>query len=155
MLKPTSSIATLRIVLAIGLATIAFTHWGFIWYATIFDDVWQRLIGRTEDELISMAEARGVAQRIFTYVISAVQVLGLFLLFRIARCKTFWEYQMTAGIVSVMIAVPVLGNVVLFGGSSTALWVLDFVHFILGYAGIACVFCIVQSFGRRQRPSES
>jgi len=37
-----------RDLLAIILATIAFSLWGFVWYATVFDDVWQGLIGRSE-----------------------------------------------------------------------------------------------------------
>ena len=148
MLKHIFALGKLRIFLAITLATIAFTQWGFIWYATIFDDVWQQLIERSEEELIVMAESRGYIQTVFTYLISAVQVFGLFLLLRIARAKTFWEHQIIAAIVSIMIAVPVLGNAVLFEGASETLWVLDFIHFILGYAGIAAVFYIVQNFGK-------
>ncbi len=148
MLKHIFVLGKLRIFLAITLATIAFTQWGYIWYATILDDVWQQLIERTEEELIVMAEARGYIQTVFTYLISAVQVFGLFLLLRIARAKTFWEHQIIAGIISVMIAMPVLGNAVLFEGSSKGLWVLDFTHFILGYAGIATVVYIVQNFGK-------
>ena len=45
-----------RILLAIALATIAFTLWGFVWYATVFDDLWQSLITQGEDELIRLAE---------------------------------------------------------------------------------------------------
>ena len=45
----------LRKILAIVLATLAFSLWGYIWYATVFDDVWQSLIGRSEAELITMA----------------------------------------------------------------------------------------------------
>ena len=147
MLKPIFSSGKLRVFLAISLATIAFTLWGYIWYATIFDDVWQSLIERTEEDLILMAEARGGAQTLFTYIISAFQAFGLFLLFHIGRAKSFWDYQIIAGVVSIMIAMPVLGNAVLFEGSSSALWALDFVHFILGYAGIATVFFIIQNFG--------
>ena len=148
MLKQIFSSDKLRVFLAITLATIAFTLWSYIWYATVFDDIWQGLIERTEEELILMAEARGVAQTFFTCVISAVQVFGLYLLFRFTRAKTFWDYQIIAAIISVMIALPVLGNAVLFEGASEALWGLDFTHFVLGYAGIATVFYIMQNFGK-------
>jgi len=121
MLKQIFSSDKLRVFLAITLATIAFTLWSYIWYATVFDDIWQGLIERT----------------FFTCVISAVQVFGLYLLFRFTRAKTFWDYQIIAAIISVMIALPVLGNAVLFEGASEALWGLDFTHFVLGYAGIA------------------
>ena len=50
-----------RNILAIILATLAFTLWGYIWYATVFDDVWQSLISRSETELIEMAVARGLS----------------------------------------------------------------------------------------------
>lgn len=151
MLKNIFASGKLRSFLAMTLATIAFTQWGFIWYATIFDDVWQRLIERTEEELLLMAEARGYIQTVFTYLISAVQVFGLFLLLHIARAKTFWEHQIIAAIVSLMIAMPVLGNAVLFEGASETLWLLDFTHFILGYAGITFVLYIVQTFGKNKK----
>ena len=151
MFKHVFASGMLRSTLAFILATFAFTQWGFIWYATIFDDIWQTLIGRTEEELISMAVTRGSIQSFFTYFISAVQVLGLFLLIGIARAKTFWDHQIIAAIVSVMIAVPVLGNAVLFEGASTALWGLDIAHFILGYAGIALVIYIVCNIGINKR----
>jgi len=67
-------------LLALMLAAIAFTQWGYLWYATIFDDVWQTLIGRTEDDLISMAMARGYSQTLLTYLISAVQAGGLYII---------------------------------------------------------------------------
>jgi len=57
-----------RNLLAIVLATLAFTLWGYIWYATVFDDVWQSLISRSETELIEMAVARGRIQDVFTVV---------------------------------------------------------------------------------------
>jgi len=140
------SVVKLRIFLAIILATIAFTQWGFIWYATLFDDLWQTLIDRTEEELLVMAVSRGFIQTILTYLISLVQAVGLFLLIHMTRAKTFLDYQIIAAIVSSMIALPVLGNAVLFEGATGALWVLDFSHFIWGYAGMAGVFFIVKNF---------
>ena len=136
-----------RICLAVALSTFAFTQWGYVWYAVIFDDTWQSLIGRTEGELILMASARGVIQIVFTYLISAVQVIGLLILITMARAKSFWEYQFVAVIVGVLFAVPILGNVVLFGGASKGLWVLDVIHFIFGYVGIAIVLYVVKYIG--------
>ncbi|MDB2439053.1 DUF1761 domain-containing protein [Hellea sp.] len=150
MLDDIFSLGKFRIVFAILLASIAFTQFGYIWYATIFDDVWQALINRTEEELIAMAVLRGFIQTVFTYLISAAQTLGLFLLIHIARAKSFWDYQIIAAIVSVMIAMPVLGNAVLFAGAPKTLWVLDFAHFILGYAGIAATLYIVLNFKRQK-----
>jgi hypothetical protein len=136
-----------RICLAVALSTFAFTQWGYVWYAVIFDDTWQSLIGRTEGELILMASARGVMQTVFTYLISAVQVIGLLILITMARAKSFWEYQFVAVIVGVLFAVPILGNVVLFGGASKGLWALDVIHFICGYVGIAIVLYVVKYIG--------
>ena len=136
-----------RIGLAIILSTFAFTQWGYIWYAVILDDTWQSLIGRTEDELIAMAAARGGIQTVLTYLISAVQVIGLLLLINMTCAKGFWAYQRVAVIVGFLFAVPILGNVVLFGGASKGLWALDVIHFIFGYIGIAIVFYVVQHIG--------
>ena len=94
-----------------------------------------------------MASARGVMQIVFTYLISAVQVIGLLILITMARAKSFWEYQFVAVIVGVLFAVPILGNVVLFGGASKGLWALDVIHFICGYVGIAIVLYVVKYIG--------
>jgi len=133
-------------VFMVGLATLAFTCWGYIWYATIFDDIWQDLIGQSENALIVMAETRGASQTIMTYVISLIQVLGLYFVQRLTKAKTFIDYQTRGLIVSLFFVVPALGNAVLFAGSSEKLWVLDSLHFILGYAGIMLVFWLWQSF---------
>lgn len=137
---------TIRTVFMVGLATLAFTCWGYIWYATIFDDIWQDLIGQSENALIVMAETRGASQTIMTYVISLIQVLGLYFVQRLTKAKTFIDYQTRGLIVSLFLVVPALGNAVLFAGSSEKLWVLDSLHFILGYAGIMLVFWLWQSF---------
>lgn len=134
---------SLWIALALILASFAFTNWGFIWYATVFDDVWQSLIGRSEEELVILAEQRGFLQTFNTYFISLVQACGLLIMCKMTRIKAFHEYQLIAVVLSVLIATPVLGNAVLFAGQSTPLWVLDFMHFILGYAGMALIFWMV------------
>jgi len=81
-----------------------------------------------------------------TYVISLIQVLGLYFVQRLTKAKTFIDYQTRGLIVSLFFVVPALGNAVLFAGSSEKLWVLDSLHFILGYAGIMLVFWLWQSF---------
>ena len=63
---------TIRNVVAIILAAIAFSLWGYIWYATVFDDVWQSLIGNSEQDLIALAAARGQWQNFFVIFISLV-----------------------------------------------------------------------------------
>lgn len=131
---------TTRIFLAILFATIAFTQWGYFWYAMLFDDLWQYLIGRSEQELIQFAEQRGWIQSFNTYFISLVQVCGLMILSLYSRKTSFLGYQTISAICSILITIPVLGNAVLFAGQSSKLWVLDFAHFVIGYAGIALVF---------------
>lgn len=131
-----------RYCLAVFLATIAFTQWGYLWYATVFDDLWQSLIGRSEQDLVFLAEQRGWVQSFNTYFISYVQATGLLTLSLMARAKSFLHYLLVALICTVLIATPVLGNAVLFAGQSYNLWVLDFTHFILGYAGMALTFWI-------------
>jgi len=132
-----------RDLLAIILATLAFTLWGYVWYATVFDDAWQSLIGRSETELIDMAAARGGLQTLFTYVISLVQVLGLFVLSKWVKAKTFIQYIGIGLLVSTLIVLPSLGNATLFVGTSTKLLALDYGHFMLGYAGITFVFFLI------------
>lgn len=142
-LKYLSDARFVRLGLAIGLATLAFSFWGYLWYATFFDDVWQELIGQSEKGLIDVAAARGGLQTFFTYFISLVQALGLWWLVHLSGKKSFLGYQLVAGICSLMIATPVLGNGVLFANSPLWLWVIDFVHFILGYAGMALTLWLV------------
>ncbi len=131
-----------RILIAIALATIAFTLWGFIWYATVFDDLWQSLITRGEDELIRLAEQRGFVQSVGKYAISLVQAAGLYILIRLTGVKRLFGYLAIACLCSILLAAPVLGNAVLFAGQSTTLWALDMGHFILGYAGMALTLWI-------------
>jgi len=132
-----------RDLLAIILATLAFSLWGYVWYATVFDDVWQSLIARSEAELIEMAAARGGLQTLFTYVISLVQVMGLFILLRWVKARSFLHHIGLSLLVSTLIVLPALGNATLFAGTPTELLVLDYGHFMLGYAGIAFVFFIL------------
>ena len=132
-----------RDLLAIILATIAFSLWGFVWYATVFDDVWQGLIGRSEADLIELAVARGKLQNLFTLVISLVQVMGLFILLRWVKARSFLHHIGLSLLVSTLIVLPALGNATLFAGTPTELLVLDYGHFMLGYAGIAFVLFIL------------
>ena len=126
-----------RNLLAIFLATIAFTLWGYVWYATIFDDVWQELIQTSEAELIELAVSRGTLQDIFTYLINLAQVLGIFIMLRWSRASTFLSHIKVSLVLSVLIVLPALGNATLFAGTPTFLLLLDFGHFFLGYSGIA------------------
>jgi len=132
----------LSIAIMLILATWAFTCWGYVWYATLFDDVWQELIGQSEEDLILLAQERGIYQFILTYVISFVQVLGLYFLHRISKSISFLQFQFRTLVISIFIASPVLGNEVLFAGSSEKLWIFDCLHFIFGYAGVALIFWI-------------
>jgi len=137
-------------LLAIILATLAFTLWGYVWYATVFDDIWQILIARREEELIQMANRRGGLQTFFTYWISFVQALGLFILLKWVNAKTFVQFIGLSLIVSTLIILPALGNATLFAGTPTALLILDYGHFVLGYAGIAFVFFLIRPRNKKQ-----
>ena len=133
----------LRTILAIVLATLAFSLWGYIWYATVFDDVWQSLIGRSEAELITMAETRGSIQDVFVVLISLVQAAGIFFALKFMRAKTFWHYMGVSVLLSTLLVLPALGNTTLFVGTPLNLLLLDYGHFLLGYAGMALVFFII------------
>ena len=133
-----------RNILAIILATLAFTLWGYIWYATVFDDVWQSLISRSEKELIEMAVARGRIQDVFTVVISLVQVLGIYAALKWVKARTFIHYIGLSLLLSTLVVMPALGNATLFAGTPVGLLVLDYGHFVFGYAGIALVFFLLK-----------
>ena len=133
-----------RNILAIILATLAFTLWGYIWYATVFDDVWQSLISRSETELIEMAVARGRIQDVFTVVISLVQVLGIYAALKWVKARTFIHYIGLSLLLSTLVVMPALGNATLFAGTPVGLLVLDYGHFVFGYAGIALVFFLLK-----------
>ena len=132
-----------RNLLAIILATIAFSLWGFIWYATVFDDVWQSLIARSESELIDMAVARGQWQNFFVIFISLVQAFGIFAVLRLTRAKTFLHHIGVSILLSTLIVLPALGNSTFFAGTPTRLLILDYGHFLCGYAGMAFVFFLI------------
>ena len=133
-----------RNILAIILATLAFTLWGYIWYATVFDDVWQSLISRSETELIEMAVARGRIQDVFTVLISLVQVLGIYAALKWVKARTFIHYIGVSLLLSTLLVMPALGNATLFAGTPLGLLVLDYGHFVFGYAGIALVFFLLK-----------
>ena len=133
----------LRNLLAICLATLAFTLWGYFWYATLLDDVWQNLINTTEADLIAMANRRGSVQHVLTILISLIQVLGVLTALRWSKATSFVGHIAVSLILSVYIVLPALGNATLFAGTPLKLLMLDFVHFCLGYAGIAFVFFLI------------
>ena len=137
-----------RILLAIVLATIAFTMWGYVWYATVFDDIWQVLIGRTEAELIELANVRGRFQFLFTVLISLIQVVGIYLILKFTRASSFFKSMGVCALVSTLIVLPALGNTTLFAGTPLLLLALDYGHFLFGYFGIALVIYIVAPIKR-------
>ncbi len=128
-----------RDILAIILATIAFTLWGYIWYATVFDDIWQGFIGRSEASLIDMAVARGRLQDVFTILISLVQVLAIYVALKWVKAKNFLQFIGLSLLLSTVVVMPALGNATLFAGTPLGLLILDYGHFLFGYAGIAFV----------------
>ena len=132
-----------RFIIAIVLATLAFSIWGYIWYATVFDDVWQALIGKSETELLNLAIARGHTQSVFVIVISFVQALAIFAVLRWVKAKTFMQYMGVSLLLSTLVVLPSIGNATLFVGTPVGLLLLDYGHFLFGYAGIALVFFIV------------
>lgn len=132
-----------REFLAICLATIAFSLWGYFWYATLLDDVWQDLINTSEADLIAMANRRGSIQHVLTILISLMQVIGVFIALRWSKAATFIGHISVSLVLSVFIVLPALGNATLFAGTPLELLILDFIHFCLGYAGIAFVFFLI------------
>ncbi len=136
---------TLRDGAAIILAALAFSLWGYGWYATIFDDVWQVLIGRSEQELIDMTVARGQIQNVMVIVISLVQALGVWLLLKFSGAKTLFHYIGLGALVATLIVLPALGNATLFAGTPLALLILDYGHFLLGYMGIALTLFLLRT----------
>lgn len=134
-----------RKILAIFLATLAFSLWGYVWYATIFDDMWQELINTTEAELIALAVARGSIQDVFTLLISFMHVIGIYIVLRWSKVSSFLEHIAISLVLSVLIVFPALGNATLFAGTPFMLLLLDFGHFCFGYAGIAFTLYLISS----------
>jgi len=133
--------------LALILATVAFTKWGYFWYAMLLDDIWQVLIGRTEEELIALAEGRGFLQTFNSWFVSLVQACGLLALIRMTKANGLFQYLSVALICGALLIIPALGNAVLFAGQSSQLWGLDSVHFLCGYLGMALVFWLTLEWG--------
>lgn len=132
-----------RVILAMILASIAFSMWGYLWYATVFDDVWQSLIGQTETDLLHLAISRGPIQDVFVLLISLVQAIGIYLVLVWRRARTFVQHIGVSIALSTLIVLPSIGNATLFTGTQLLLLLLDYGHFLLGYAGIAFVFFIM------------
>jgi len=133
----------LRNVLAITLASLAFSLWGYILYATVFDDLWQALIGRSETDLINLAISRGLIQDFWVIAISVVQVLGIWAVLKWVKARTFMHYIGVSLLLATLIVLPSAGNTTLFVGTPLALLLLDYGHFLFGYAGIALVLFIL------------
>jgi len=132
-----------RDILAIILASIAFSLWGYIWYATVFDDVWQSLIGRSEQDLINLSRARGPIQNFFVMFISLLQALAIYGVLKWVKASSFWHYMGVSLLLSTLVVLPSIGNTTLFVGTPLELLVLDYGHFLFGYAGMALVFFII------------
>ena len=130
---------------AIILAALAFSIWGYGWYATLFDDVWQSLIGRSEQDLIDMTVTRGQIQNIMVIVISLIQAMGVWVLLKFSGAKTLFQYIGLGAIIATLIVLPALGNATLFAGTPFKLLVLDYGHFLLGYMGMALTMFLLQS----------
>lgn len=134
---------TLTLTIAVILATLAFSLWGFVWYATVFDDVWQSLIARSEQELIDMAIARGHWNDVLVLAVSFGQALGVLLALQLSRARSFLQYMCVAAGLASLIVLPALGNATIFAGTPALLLLLDYGHFLCGYAGMALVFFIL------------
>lgn len=133
----------LQVLFAILIAAFLFTQWGYFWYAMLLDDVWQSLIGKSELELIHLAEQRGVMQSISTHLISLVQAAGLFFVLFKCRSIRLLDYIAISFGISMLLIVPSLGNAVLFAGQSSQLWILDSGHFVFGYLLMGSTFWLV------------
>jgi len=103
-----------RDILAIILASIAFSLWGYIWYATVFDDVWQSLIGRSEQDLINLSRARGPIQNFFVMFISLLQALAIYGVLKWVKASSFWHYMGVSLLLSTLVVLPSIGNTTLF-----------------------------------------
>lgn len=132
-----------RDILAICLATVAFTLWGYFWYATLLDDIWQELIKTSEADLIALAVSRGAIQNILTILISLIQVIGVYIVLRWSKASSLLDHIAVSLVLSVLIVFPAIGNATLFAGTPLLLLLLDFGHFCIGYSGIAFVFYII------------
>jgi hypothetical protein len=130
-------------LLAIILATLAFSFWGYVWYATVFDDVWQNLISTSESDLLNVAINRGAIQYLYVILISLLQVMAIFISLKWTRAKSFPEYMCISMGLSTLVVLPSIGNTTLFVGTPLGLLMLDYGYFLFGYAGIALVFFII------------
>jgi len=137
-----------RSIIAIILATLAFSLWGYIWYATVFDDVWQSLIGQSETDLLNLAIARGPIQDALVILISLVQVIAIYVLLRGLKAQSFMQYMKVSLLLSTLVVLPSIGNTTLFVGTPLGLLWLDYGHFLFGYAGIALVFFIIDHLAK-------
>ena len=90
-----------------------------------------------------MAIARGQWQNFFTVFISLLQALGLYISLRLAKVKTFWQYIGVSILLTTLIVLPALGNATLFAGTPTQLLILDYGHFLCGYAGMAFIMFLI------------
>ena len=72
-----------------------------------------------------------------------MQVIGVFIALRWSKAATFIGHISVSLVLSVFIVLPALGNATLFAGTPLELLILDFIHFCLGYAGIAFVFFLI------------
>lgn len=142
-----------RTFLALILASLAFSTWGYIWYATVFDDVWQALIGVSEEELIAMTVARGPIQDVFVILISVPQAIAIYAALKWVKARTFIDYMSVSLGLSTLVVLPALGNATLFAGTPLGLLILDYGHFLLGYAGMALVFYILAPREKSARSS--
>ena len=132
-----------RTLLAIILASLAFSLWGYVWYATVFDDVWQALIGVSENDLNALAVTRGPIQDVLVILISIPQAIAVYAALKWVRARSFIGHMGVAIGLSSLVILPALGNATLFVGTPLALLILDYGHFLLGYAGMAFVFYII------------
>ena len=87
-------------------------------------------------------DRRGGIQDVFVVLISLVQAAGIFFALKFMRAKT-WHYMAVSVLLSTLLVLPALGNATLFVGTPLNLLLLDYGHFLLGYAGMALVFFII------------
>ncbi len=126
-----------RIITAILIVSVAFSLWGYIWYAAIFDDIWQELIGRSETDLLNLAVSRGSLQTIFTFLVSIAQVTAILLILMWTRACSRLQYVGVSAVLSTLLVLPSIGNATLFAGTPLLLLALDYGYFLTGYVGIS------------------
>jgi len=126
-------------ILGILAATIVFYGFGYLWYGTLFHEVWVAASTMTEEAATAHVQKLGAMMYVWGVLIVLVQVLGLAFILNHAGASKLVSCAKIGAIIALLIAVPLLAYEALYAGTSLKLLKVDIAHILIAYVLVGTI----------------